>query len=331
MELHLAINRYLASKQPLVAANTLRALGITLNTHLVGCVGNIPATSFDQQHVDSFAQHLAEQAPASYNTHMSRLRVFIDWCQKRNIMSGTFHPDVPKRPDPQQPRTRIPMSDFPRLLDAAEHPRDRAAIAIGLHLLLRVSEMTSLRIRDLDLEGGLITVTIEKTGDHHVMTVDRGLDVELRRWLTAYTNECGPLDPDWFLIPSMQLGCVLGRQPYDGLLIVPTKSPGRLQAPIQEAMRKIGYPVLERREGGHTLRRSGARAFFDLLADDRGYDGAMRVVMALLHHKSQQTTERYLGLTADRERLAKLMDGKYMYPVMDKEVTQHGDALSLVV
>jgi len=74
---------------------------------------------------------------------------------------------------------------------------------------------------------------------------------------------------------------------------------------------RLGYSEAQRkREGCHTLRRSVARAYFDGLRTELGYDHALREVAALLHHKSTRTTENYLGVTADKIMRDERMKGQ---------------------
>jgi integrase len=77
---------------------------------------------------------------------------------------------------------------------------------------------------------------------------------------------------------------------------------------VQAALARIGLPT--KGEGCHTLRRASARALFDQLTQDKGYDSALRVVSAFLHHKSSTTTELYLGLDAERERRDEWLRGR---------------------
>jgi integrase len=66
---------------------------------------------------------------------------------------------------------------------------------------------------------------------------------------------------------------------------------------VKDGLRRLGLPHLN--EGLHTLRRSAARQIFDALVETRRYDGALRVVQSLLHHRSVQTTEQYIGLSTE--------------------------------
>ena len=73
---------------------------------------------------------------------------------------------------------------------------------------------------------------------------------------------------------------------------------------------RAGYPIAK--EGGHTLRRSGARAYYDELCED-GYDGALRRVQSMLDHSTTIVTEGYLGLGLDKEARNKALKGQPMF------------------
>ena len=85
---------------------------------------------------------------------------------------------------------------------------------------------------------------------------------------------------------------------------------------VQSALALVGLPTDH--EGVHTLRRAGARNFFDFLVADPsfGYDGALRTVSAFLHHKNVATTEHYLGLSSERERRDKVLRGQRFLAAM---------------
>lgn len=83
-----------------------------------------------------------------------------------------------------------------------------------------------------------------------------------------------------------------------------TVNPGR----GHHAIAALGLPSKD--QGTHTIRRAVARAFFDSMAGEQGYDAALRTVSALLHHRSSATTEAYLGLSSERERRDKRLRGQ---------------------
>jgi hypothetical protein len=52
--------------------------------------------------------------------------------------------------------------------------------------------MVRLRVSDVHLSDGHLSVRIEKTGDRDLQPVTSDLDVELRRWLMQYAVDLGP-------------------------------------------------------------------------------------------------------------------------------------------
>jgi integrase len=143
------------------------------------------------------------------------------------------------------------------------------------------------------------------------------LDQELRRWLTTYARELNrPLREDDHLFPGRKGSRYAWRTTAEG-----TKARERQPAVwepdrpvvhtariIKGAMARVGLPT--KFEGTHTIRRAVARAFFDSMSAEVGYDSALRTVSALLHHQSSATTEHYLGLSSERKRRDERLRGR---------------------
>jgi integrase len=96
---------------------------------------------------------------------------------------------------------------------------------------------------------------------------------------------------------------------------------------VQAALEAIGMETrntdgTSKREGSHTLRRSGARALFDQLTLDGGYDHPLRIVQSMLHHASITQTEVYIGVTADKRTRDEIIRGKPMYTVNSDNVVR---------
>lgn len=323
MQLKDAAGTYLLYRESHGArANTLRNYRRMFN-RLEAALGNISMADFDFLAADAWARSAADLCDAAFNNERSCLASFLRWCRAREInrYGSALTDAMPIRKIRSKERNRVPMADFPALLDAAEHPRDRMIVALGLFLFLRASEAVTLRISDVDLDSGEIAVNIHKTGDYDIMPISKELDTELRRWLTYYSNECGSLKPDWYLVPA-KVAPTYGRagapQAPDGFAALsPTRPVGSAYLHVSGVLRAFGWSISgEDREGMHTLRRSGARAYYDTLAD-AGVDGALRRVMTMLHHASVTTTERYLGLTVDRAVRDKEVKGQSMYPALE--------------
>lgn len=288
--------------------------------------GNIWCHAISESHVTRFFEEASRtKQPQSLRNDHTVLSSFFEWLRRTRRMGTETDPLYGRRKPKrlQKERRRLHFSKFPALLDAAEarSPRDRAALALLLYTLGRDGEITSLRIRDLDLDSGYITYAVHKSRKEDRMPICTELDAELRQWLTFYTKEVGYLEPGYYLVPSRDTRGVRGE---DGLIernehvaLVPDRKIPALGKLVTPALNDIGFDTRDEQgrgmgEGAHTVRRSGARAMFDSLSSS-GYDHSLRVVQSMLHHSSVQTTELYLGLDVDRRTRDDLFRGKPMY------------------
>jgi integrase len=88
----------------------------------------------------------------------------------------------------------------------------------------------------------------------------------------------------------------------------PDKAMAHAERVVHTALETLDIP--SKGEGCHTLRRAAARALFDSLTQESGYDSALRIVSAWLHHKNSTTTERYLGLSVERRLRDEFLRGR---------------------
>lgn len=320
-----AIEEYLDSRRSRgVAPNTLKSDRSQLNRFLAH-VGNIQTRNLEERHVDSFFASLGHQKESSRNLTLTKIRGFFRWCKNRDYMSRDLTVDRARIREPENDRTLVPVERFPELLDACEHPGDRIVVALGLYLFLRVSEIQTLRVGDVDLDEGTIQVTVHKSKLTDTMPICAELDEELRHWLAWYAaNIEGPLQGDMYLVPTKKDfrnipgpngKFIKGRSDTARHSVFPYKRRARPHHSVQKALAAIGVPT--RGEGGHTLRRSGARAFFDVertKPNAEGGDGALQQVKVMLHHKNASMTERYLQLRPEREKRDQRLRGRKMFP-----------------
>lgn len=293
-------------------------------------VGNIYVQNVTSRHVDDYlADRRRSLKESTLNQHLAGLRAFFKFAEHRRMLGRNGNPVAmhKARRVPERPRLRVPVHDFPRLLDATQHPRDRVIVAIGLYTLIRQSAMRGLRVGDVDLADGYLEVFEPKTGKRDAKPIGSELDAELRRWLTWYGQELGrPLGAGDFLVPAKtRPGFVHGRVLADGKLD-PTRPVTRPHLPVQNALIRCGYATRDEvgratGEGVHTLRRSAARAMFDRLVED-GHDGAIRIVQSMLGHSTLATTEHYIGVEPDRRRRDEIIRGKQMFPTNRDNVVQ---------
>jgi integrase len=305
--------------------------------------GNVYCHSITHRHVERHFEEVSKtRKPASLRNDHGVLVRFFKWARHTGRMPIDSDPMFGRRqPRPvKRERNRLHVTRFGELLEAAEErdPRDRALCALLLYTLGRDSEVTDLRIRDLDLQAGWLKVRIHKTGQEDTLPVSTELDSEMRRWLTHYTAVAAPLQPWFHLVPARGVFPIKddrGRILKHESIYRPERKIGGAGRIVNPILEKIGFPVLDESgkpcgEGSHTIRRSGARALFDQLVEG-GYDHALRLVQSMLHHASVTMTERYIGITADRRTRDDVIRGKMMYQqsssenVLQMRVGQNGN------
>ena len=329
-----AIDEYLTYRQRMgFTPATLRADERGLRM-LLAETGNVQVNNLASRHVEHWMGTLQARGlkPNTINSYVGPLGSFSKWAQDRKIMprGRNLTALIRFQKVPEVSRRRVPVQEFPALLDAASCPRDRMLIALGLYLFVRSSEAVGLRLGDVDLAAGEVKVYQPKTKRVDVMPICAELDAELRRWLRWYMeDQKTPLHPDWLLVPARRSGkwaVVDGEKRYvqPRIQLNPTRRMVATHTRVQAALRKIGWTVVgDDHEGMHTLRRSGARALFNELCNrpDEARDNALRHVSSMLHHKSVVITETYLGLDVDRERRDVLLKGRSMFTVDHTNVT----------
>ena len=253
---------------------------------------------------------------STHNHIRSRLKMFFAYCTQNGWLRQDLLLQVTpmRRPRKQrfQPAPRILLA----MLDATTNPRDRAYIAVAINTAMRSNEIARLRVGDVDLDAGDLTVWISKSKTEDTMPISSDLDAELRIWLTQYALDIErPLGDDDYLFPARRNSVYVWRKNEEGEFVrgrtAPSWQPGtqmvKTHKVVQRALEVLGENTM--REGTHTIRRAVARAYFDGLVAE-GYDFALRATSALLHHNSASTTEAYLGLSSERQVRDDFLRGK---------------------
>lgn len=271
--------------------------------------------SVSDAHIANFMLEASKtrQASSMGTTH-SRLAAFFKWCVNTGRIKAQQNPMMSRRAPKviKKERVRVDVSKFPLMLDLAgqSSPRNRALVALGLFTLLRDRDISNLRVHDIDLAAGRIHVYVAKSRIEDSLVIPPILDRELRRWLVHYQEMMGqPLQGDWFLLPffvrtsgrgergRLTAAEITGYNPYKWMGVS-----GRF---VRAILEQVGVPLHDEKgkatnEGTHTLRRSGARALYDVLVAD-GRADALRIVQTALHHSNIMQTQHYIGLNPDRE------------------------------
>uniref|UniRef100_A0AAU3I6F0 Site-specific integrase n=1 Tax=Streptomyces sp. NBC_01393 TaxID=2903851 RepID=A0AAU3I6F0_9ACTN len=331
-----AIAEYLAHRRTAKADNTMRA-DASLLPRLADRLGDVDLDTLTPKQVADFfygdgglmdihvtrikGQQLREAVgPGTHNHYRRRLIVFFTYAHSQGLAPRN---DYLSLVDPLSELKRQRMQPAPgillQLLDQAECAMHRAYLAAAVNTACRASELRGLKVGDVDFARGEVFVTVIKTKEEDEMPLTADLDRELRIWFEEYAALLGrPLRPDDHLFPARSGNQIrthrfderLGRRVYERTPYVwhPDRPVERTEKIVKAALEKLGLPT--RYEGTHTVRRAVARAYFDQLAGDAGYDAALRTVSALLHHASMSTTERYLGLSTEKRRRDETLKGR---------------------
>lgn len=325
-----AIEEFIASRRAQgYAERTIKNYRLALG-RLLESVGNIYVESITERHIDGyFGMNSTRWAPGTMNLMRAHLVAFFGWCRQRRYMTRDNDPmaTTRRRREPRRDKLRVPVTEFSRLLDTATFPRNRMVIAIGLYLFLRSSEIRTLQLKHLHLDMDEIAVTVHKRGGEvDRMPVSSPLRIELNRWLTFYAEQVGELKPDYYLVPSLkhvagyydyERGHIMGRK-SDERALRPERMMSEPHAVVNQVLDAAGYETF--REGCHTLRRSGARALFDELAEDASNDRALEIVSSMLHHVEMGTTQLYLGIEGSRAKRDQLLKGRQLFKINDANV-----------
>jgi site-specific recombinase XerD len=150
---------------------------------------------------------------------------------------------------------------------AATGIRNRAILALAWRCGLRVSEVLGLEVKDIDLDGGRVTIRHGKGDKMRIIGLDSGTAALVSQWLAARAGLRASR--------SAPLFTTLGGGPID---------PSYLRHAVKRLARRAG---IDKRVHLHGLRHAYA------LALDR--EGATpTMIRDLLGHASLATTDRYL-------------------------------------
>jgi site-specific recombinase XerD len=204
--------------------------------------------------------HLAAEgaSPAKMNAAVSALRFFFKITLGRQGFGERL---ATVRKEDRLPKVLSP-EEVALLLHCAPSLKHKAALSVAYGCGLRVSEITHLKVGDIDSARMLIRVEQGKgRKDRYVMLAPDLLEL-LRRWWRSAR-------PMGWLFPGRDPGQPVTARQLDRVCKAAAKAAG-----------------LDKRVSMHTLRHSFATHLLERKTD-------VRVIQALLGHKKLDTTARY--------------------------------------
>ena len=232
---------------------------------LADFLGRSPAGA-SAEDLRQFQLHLAESGVGSptLNATLTALRFFFDVTLERaGPLQKTHHVYEPRR----LPVVLSP-EEVTRLLLAAPGPKYRAALAAAYGAGLRVSEVCTLKVCDVDSSRMVLRIEQGKGHkDRYAMLSPVLLELLRAWWRLARANTC--ILPGGWLFPSSE--------PVNPI------STRQMTRACHAAAQAAG---IAKRVSPHTLRHSFATHLLEQKVD-------IRVIQVLLGHKRLETTSLY--------------------------------------
>jgi integrase len=317
-----AIDDYVKARAARYSPTTVKQDAFVCRRFAAG-VGNPLVRNLNAEHVEKWFTALLDDhrtrdgrkrpriQASTFNYYYARIKALTVYLTRRGMLRTDLLAHIQPLPIEQRKRLQPTPAMLWEMLDSPDNPRDRALLAIAMNTGLRANEIAAIRVEDIDLEALTMRARISKSHLEDDMPITSDLAVELTNWLDIYRHfNVAELDrvlqPSDYLLPARLGPKYRWRALPDGTKeryhascgYDPLRPTQKLHRVAQAALKAIGLPTVG--EGIHTLRRSVARALFDQIVEERGYDSALRVTSSLLHHTNGSTTERYLGLSSER-------------------------------
>ena len=220
----------------------------------------------------SFQLHMVDTgtSPGTINATLSGLKFSFD------VTLGRGELMVKMQPVPQPRKIPVVLSceEVARLIAAAPNLKSQAALSVAYGAGLRASEVTSLKVTDIDSERMTLRVEQGKGRKDRYAMLSPVLLERLRAWWRVGHAQ-GKILPNGWLFP--------------GLNKIDPVTPRQLNRAIHDAAEAAH---IDKRVSMHTLRHSFATHLLEQKVD-------IRVIQVLLGHKRLETTALYTHVATE--------------------------------
>lgn len=251
---------------------------------------DLPQWPPDPDNVNAFLADCAhrDQSESTISAWFRAIRAWLNWLHKRGRIDNIV-PLIEKPPQPfllpkvVEPDVIIQLLGHLESLKDWRGVRDYALITLALDAGARISELSALKLNQVDLETGTIHLTQTKTGRDRIVVFSKDAASRLANWLEVRSGLSIPASLDNLFVgkPRSKFG------PFTDWGIRQT-----LQARLKQAgLDHFNFHRLRHSYAVYTLRAKG-----DLLD-----------IQKQLGHRSIATTSRYL-LVDDTGRQSRHQD-----------------------
>ncbi len=253
------------------AASTIRTYLSQIQLFLAYFDGN-DAKNIKVADIEAYIQKLLKEDEISFSTQkavLGTIRLFYKLVFDKNIKIDYLYP---ARQEYKLP-TVLSQNEIKKLLSKIDNIKHKAILSLIYSGGLRVSELLSLKIKDIDSDRMRIYIRGSKNNrDREVMLSEKILKL-LRKYFIAYK-------PKEYLFEGQKAGAYSARS---------------VQEILKKAMKKSG---IKKHATVHTLRHSFATHLIE-----NGTD--IRIVQELLGHKNIKTTQIYTHISDQTKRKIK--------------------------
>ena len=209
-------------------------------------------------------------SPASLNVTITGLKFFFD------ITVGDTERIAKMQPVrvPRKLPVILSREEVRRLIAASNNLKHQTALAVAYGTGLRVNEVVSLKIGDIDSKRMILRVEQGKGSKDRYAMLSPILLERLRYWWRVARAQGKMLDGGWL---------------FPGLDPIESLSPRQLNRAIHAA---ADLAKIDKRVSMHTLRHSFATHLLEQKVD-------IRVIQVLLGHKKLETTALYAQVATD--------------------------------
>jgi site-specific recombinase XerD len=242
----------------------------------------MPLASLTASDVGAFLDRAG--SASQRNVQLSALRTFFTWAEREELVTKNPAASIERAKVVQHVREPISLDEMLRLVFAVEANapaklmlRDVALIQVFFHCALRVSEVVSIDLAQVDVQNRLIRNVVTK-GDGRLTVITNDVVAEALERYLAVRAKLGPSSNERALFLSQQ-GTRLSVRTVEEF--------------VRTYAERAGLPV---KVTPHVLRHASATELIDITD--------IRTVQEHLGHKSVTTTQRYTHSKESKRRAA---------------------------
>ncbi|UCF43225.1 MAG: site-specific integrase [Planctomycetota bacterium] len=145
-----------------VTEATLYETALTLR-HFERLIGKCNSKQISQNSIDKFVLERGQEIKrTTLNKDIRNLRTFINWCREKRYLNGTIK--IKELKEEEKPVKSLNDAQIKKLMSVTEYyPTMKIRILLALGTGLRLGDIQSLNISDINFENNSITTSSRKT------------------------------------------------------------------------------------------------------------------------------------------------------------------------